>query len=202
MTFRRNIKIRHVRQRILILCEGMKTEPNYFNSIKSDKSKSNRLSGLKIVIHRTKKNTAKELVDEAIKLLHEAKKEKNPYNEIWVVFDKDGYTKHPESFDRAKAKSINVAFSSPCFEFWYFLHFKYTTAAIKDGDTMCRQLKAHIADYEKAESYYDNLKSHTQTAISNGGKILKHWEESGDNKIWEHNPYTDVGKLVEKLLSL
>ena len=72
MTSRRYTKIRHIRQRILILCEGMKTEPLYFNSIKADKSRNNRLSGLRIVLHNAAKNTPKELVDIAIKLKKEA----------------------------------------------------------------------------------------------------------------------------------
>lgn len=202
MTFRRYDKTRPIRQRILILCEGMKTEPNYFNSIKADKLKGNRFSALRIEVHHTKKNTAKELIDEAIKLSQEANRDKNPYNQVWVVFDKDGYTKHPESFDRAKAKKINIAFSSPCFEFWYFLHFEYSTGGVKDGDNMCRRLKQHITDYEKAENYYKQLNPLTKTALINEQKIIKHWKETGNGNIWEFNPYTDVGILVEKLLSL
>src|ERR1700676_3216244 len=97
-----------VRKRILILCEGGKTEPGYFKAIRNDKLFANQLSGLRIIIHDTKKNTAKELVAEAISLAKEAKRERNPYDEIWIVVDRDGYSKHPESFDRARATGIKI----------------------------------------------------------------------------------------------
>src|SRR5580698_4592251 len=100
---RREDKNRSVNERILILCEGGKTEPNYFNGIKRDKAISNRLAALRIHVHHTKKNTAKELIAEAVELIKEAKEEKNPYNSSWIIVDRDGYTKHPEAFDRARA---------------------------------------------------------------------------------------------------
>jgi hypothetical protein len=195
MTYRPNRNIIKLPDRILIICEGEKTEPNYFNSIKKD----TRNSALEIL--NPNKNTPKELVDEAIKLKQKAKRERNEYKEVWVVFDKDGYTKHPEVFDRAKATGILIAFSSPCFEFWYFLHFKHSTAAISNADEMCRKLKEHIPDYDKAENYYEELKPLTDSAIYHGEKVIKYWKETANVPIWEFNPYTDVGKLVEKLLS-
>jgi hypothetical protein len=202
MTFRRYDKIRQIRQRILILCEGTETEPNYFNSLRADKLRNKHSSGLRIIVHETKINTAKELIDEAIRLMKIARREDNEYDEVWVVFDKDGYTKHPESFDRAKAKKISVAFSSPCFELWYYLHFKYSAAPVKDGDAMCKRLKEHINGYQKSEDYYNTLSPLTEKAIVHGNQIIKHWKETGDTRLWEHNPYTNVGILVEKLLNL
>jgi hypothetical protein len=202
MKFRHRANPVKLSDRILILCEGEKTEPTYFKAIKADKMKVNKLSGLRIELRKTKKNTAKELVDEAISLKREAARDRNPYKEVWVVFDKDSYSRHPEVFDRAKATGIFIAFSSPCFEFWYFLHFKHSTAAISNAAEMTRKLKEHIPDYDKAENYYEKLKPLTDTAIYHGNKVVHYWNDVGDGKIWEYNPYTDVSELVEKLLSL
>jgi len=201
MTLRRKEKIRHIRKRVLILCEGSKTEPNYFTGLKNDKSLQN-LSGVEIIVAKTKKTTAWELLEEARKLRDEAKKERIQFDDVWVVFDKDNYPKHSETFSRAEAIKINIAFSSPCFEFWYFLHFKHSDSPVANADDMLRKLKEFIPDYEKGGTHYEKLKPHTNIAISNSKKVITNWKKSGTGKIWESNAYTDVGILVEKLLNL
>ena len=134
MPKKRQTNKRKIKDRILILCEGEKTEPNYFNGLKRDKFRSNRLSALRIEIYDYGSNTAKELVKQAKSLKDDAKREKNPYDKIWVVFDRDGYTKHPQALDQASANGIRVAFSSISFEFWFLLHFTYTTRQFEKAD--------------------------------------------------------------------
>ena len=108
----RKVSLRKIRERILILCEGAKTEPNYFAGIKSDKSLDNQLTGLRIEIYDTKYNTALELVREAVDLKKEATKESNSYDSVWVVVDLDGYAKHPDAFHLAKKNKVKIAFFS------------------------------------------------------------------------------------------
>ncbi len=62
MPKKREKKKRQPNKRILILCEGEKTEPYYFQGLKNDKYTRNKLSALRIEISDTKKNTAKELI--------------------------------------------------------------------------------------------------------------------------------------------
>lgn len=56
------------------------------------------------------------------------------FNQVWVVFDLDGFPEH--KFDNAifSAKSVNngfrVAWSNECFELWYLLHFKNQVTGI------------------------------------------------------------------------
>jgi hypothetical protein len=198
-------------KRILILCEGGKTEPNYFNGLKRDKSRSNRLSALRIEVYDSKKNTGKELVAEAKYLKKDAIREKNPYDDIWVVIDKDGYTKHPQAFDQARANAINISFSSISFEFWFLLHHTYTTKSFEKADELIKFLKKkqYMENYEKNDDNYSKLKDKIEKAIINAKKIRKFWKIDGDHieniqrqKIYELNPYTDVDILVAKLLDL
>ena len=191
------------RKRVLILCEGGKTEPNYFKGLRVDPSHAKSLSGVQVVVHPTKKNSAKELVAEAISLMKEAKQERNAYDEVWVVVDRDGYTKHPESFDRAIANKIRIGFSSTCFEYWILLHFEYTTRQFANCDEVIEVLNRHIPEYDKADNIYDKIKDRTQTAIANGERVIRYWaQEAGDGRpIWNFLPYTDVGKLVDSLIN-
>lgn len=152
--------------RILILCEGKKTEPFYFREMKADRSLG--LVSVDIDVPDVPKNTAKELVDEAVERKRKAKKERNPYLEIWTVFDKDGYTQHAQAFDRAAAHNICIAFSSIAFEYWILLHFEQTTKLFERCDAVISHIKkqGYITDYEKgSRSIYDLLRASTATAL-------------------------------------
>jgi hypothetical protein len=73
-------------RRILIVCEGEKTEPNYFRKFPENPEVYDRID-----IHGTGYNTVS-LVNEAIRLKNEALKKREPYIEVWCVFDKDDFS--------------------------------------------------------------------------------------------------------------
>lgn len=86
--------------RYLIVCEGKKTEPNYFQGIKRKievkyKDKVDVKNKVELDIEGTGRNT-KDLVEYAIRLrsLSEI-----PYGHTWVVFDKDSFS--DEQFNNA-----------------------------------------------------------------------------------------------------
>ena len=70
---------------------------------------------------------------------------------------------------------INV----PCLEFWFLLHYKYTSRFYKDFDELKSDLKKHLRDYEKNKDYfvkgpkdiYVRLKGMLKTAIDNSQKL-------------------------------
>jgi RloB-like protein len=182
------------------LCEGAKTEPNYFNSIKYDRDLSRKLLATQIEVYDCKFNTSFELVKKAKELMDTGKKQKNPYEEVWVVVDRDGYTKHPASSKMANDLGIKIAFSSPCFEFWILLHYEYSTAAHDNCDAVISKLKQHIPSYEKAKGVYAHLKDKTEIAIRNETKMLAHYKQIDDDRLWNRNPYSDTGELVARLV--
>ncbi|WP_433431968.1 RloB family protein [Nonomuraea sp. CA-141351] len=48
----------------------------------------------------------------------------NPDREqVWAFFDRDTHEQVAESYARAEAAGVHVAFSNPCFELWLLLHF-------------------------------------------------------------------------------
>lgn len=206
MPKKRKNNFRKVNKRILILCEGAETEPNYFKAIKHDLHLKNKLKALRIEISDTRKTSPKQLVEEAKNYKETANSERNPYEEIWIVFDKDGYTKHPETFDQAQTNEFNVAFSSPSFELWYLLHFEFTGRPFENDKKVISYLnnKNYLPDYEKSDNVYLQICDKTQDAISNAQKIRKSCENDlmRGKKIYKLNPYTDVDVLVEKLINL
>ncbi len=117
---------RKLKKRFLIVCEGTKTEPNYFEAIgKQIKQKVN------LVIKREGKVTLS-LVKEAKRLKDEDGGYKQDSNdEVWCVFDRDAKTENNnqqnfnEAIRLAYSNNINLAISNDAFELWFLLHYSY-----------------------------------------------------------------------------
>lgn len=197
---------RNVRERILLLCEGRETEPRYFTGLKLKKGKENHLTALRIEIYDTYINTGKELVQLAKELKETAIAESNPYDSIWIVIDRDGYTKHPHAFNQAQANEIKIAFSSISFEYWFLLHFTKTSKPFSKADDLIKYLRneGHYPDYEKNKDHYTRLSDLTGNAIKNAVWLRKQvcYDIHKGDKCYDFNPYTDVDSLVSYLLKL
>ena len=195
---------RSVRKRILILAEGS-TEIIYFRAIKKNFQLRNKLSAARIAPFDSEKNTGKELVDVAKDLKKEGLSEKNPYEHIWIVIDKDGYTKHPETFNKANDNNIRIAFTAISFEYWFLLHFEYTTKAFNNCDQLCKYLKNHIPNYDKVIDYYEaHLNDKTNLASERAKNVREYFRNDIERgmQVYELDAYTNVDELVDLLLNL
>ncbi len=143
------------------------------------------------------------LVKEAkIKKL-KARRERNPYNEIWVVLDKDYHANIDRAFIMAKDNKINMALSSICFEYWVLLHFERTSKSFRKCDDVINYIrKNHFSDYLKSDNAYTDLKDKVEVAIKKGEWIVKQTENDiyRGTKLYELTAYTDVHLLVQKLI--
>jgi len=191
---------RDVRKRILIICEGKRTEPLYFKGIKSD----TRSAGLNIKVMDRPKNSGLELVEYAIELKDAAVKDNNEYDSVWVVLDKDSYTQFEETFSIAGKNNIKIAFSSVSFELWYLLHYKYTTRPWRNSSEVEKELRKEYPEYDKTKSdTYSELKDKTPEAIERAESLRKHNQNDIDNgtPVYDLYCYTDVDVLVKELIS-
>lgn len=189
---------------VLIVCEGEKTEPNYFRALIDDLQLNT--ANIKIAKNRAG-SSPRNVVDVA---RQKYKKEKD-YDAVYCVFDKDKHPSYAEALDiirREKSRGkrgcpMYATTSIPCFEFWILLHFVYTTKGFDTGHgSICANvisdLKAHIPDYEKGEaSTYQLVKARLPTAISNAKKIEHYCKTSGTD-----TPSTNLYILVEHLQQL
>lgn len=111
-----------IRCKVLIVCEGEKTEPNYFKSFSMMKNSSGMV--YEVSTGGGGINTT-QVVDKAIELRDKAIKAGDPYDSVWAVFDKDDF--NPSMFDnainKADAQGISCAWSNEAFELWYVYHF-------------------------------------------------------------------------------
>ena len=115
-TLRRISFVREVKQSFLIICEGVNTEPDYFNAF--------RLTSANIKAVGQGLNTVG-LVQKALRMKEEERKKGREYDQCWVVFDKDDFP--DRDFNRAigmaEAGGMRVAYSNQAFEYWFLLHY-------------------------------------------------------------------------------
>jgi len=206
---------RDVKPVLHIYCEGEKTEPNYLNDYIAKYFPTNRL--LKVVkIETTKKNTPKQLVDEAVAAKAAAKKNSLDDDIFWVVYDRESEQKysdklHASAYEKAIKHDINLAISNVCFEAWLLLHFKDTNAQYTCYDdlrnksvlrTECQ--KRGISDYDKGnKAIFTKLKKNEiEIARERAIRINEQTKISADpsrTKPYQWNPYTDVYKLLDAI---
>jgi hypothetical protein len=196
---------RKPKTRILILCEGDQSEPNYFKGIKQFEREGLRNIALEVEIGKTEKNTPFELVQEIVKKQKDEKKKRNAYDELWVVFDKDGHPKMNETFQAAKKEGVKIAFSSISFEFWILLHFEKTTKAFSKCDQLITYIESqnHMKEYEKnLTDVYNKTKDKLEIAFHNAEFVRNQMKtaNSGAN-VFTLNTYTNVDDLVKRLLN-
>ena len=183
---------------IYIVCEGSETEPKYFAKF--------RTRNCNIIIHPiiSTDKSASGLVQKAEKMLGN-----NPYypedgDVIWCVFDCDENTdsmlKSAQEF--AKAHGYRIAFSNPCIEYWYLLHYTLYNGYLANCDAVLTQLrkKNRIPDYTKTADVYGLLLPLQGKAIENANKRRK---QLGGEQVHllsrKSNPYTNMDMLVEFL---
>lgn len=192
----RKVGSRVERDKILIVCEGEKTEPKYFNSL---------ILGLpkgvaSITVLGTGYNTVS-LVKYAIGEIEKAKAIKGNYDEVWVVFDKDDFKNAAfnAAIKLAAKHSIKCAYSNEAFELWYILHFEYLNTALKRNQYFSKLSKKLGKTYEKNNEdiiKLINSKGSLETAIKRANKLLTIHANANHAK---ECPKTRVHELVQKL---
>lgn len=195
----RKVDVRPERERILIVCEGAKTEPNYFKSIKNLLPK--QVASV-IDVEGEGFNT-QSLVDYA-KQKRDAKKDSDyPYDEIWVVFDRDNFK--PDAFDNAihsaEAMEMKVAWSNEAFELWYILPFEARQTGMSRTEYKDCLTKHLGTPYLKNDS---DIHSKLQTRGNESEAIQRAKSLQTLHPGTPHNganPCTTVNDLVEKLNS-
>lgn len=208
---RRKIEFRPKRQYFLIVCEGAKTEPLYFEAFKADLPKG-VLQNVLLEIEGEGKNTLS-LIREVQRIRREREKTLGRiYDQAWAVFDRDSFKS--QDFNNAIFKArdaepeIYCAWSNEAFELWYLLHFEFYQDAASRHDYQSRleqviaQRTGKVFQYQKNDpDMYAILKAHGN--VEQAIRWAKALENGHDGENFaDHNPCTRVYKLVEELIDL
>lgn len=187
--------------KVLIVCEGEKTEPQYFNGLKDHYG----LNSANVEICGECGSDPLSIYRHARQRFREEKDAGDPFDRVFCVFDKDTHGSYQPALDqiaRATPRDTFVATHSvPCFEYWLLLHFSYTTRAFEalPGNSACNQvltaLKAYMPHYAKGmKDIFPELIGQLDFAKSNAIRALQAAEANHTD-----NPSTRVHELVSFL---
>ena len=195
--------------RILIVSEGSKTEPNYFEEIR----KEYRLRTANVQVRPGELGTDPiQVVQYAHDLFINGDPDKHipkrGFEQIYAVFDRDqhrGYfnaLKKAESYDGKLRNDFKQAVkfkaipSVPSFELWLLLHYEDIQAPLHRDEVMQR-LKRYIQGYEKgAGNAFSLTREHLNIALQRAERLAERF-----NAYDGEESYTAIFELV-KLLSM
>ncbi len=190
------------KQRILIVCEGVNTEPSYFRQF--------RLTSADILSLGAGCDT--------LRIVERAREEqqKSKYDQVWVVFDKDDFPAN--NFNNAISMAENfgfgVAYSNQAFEYWLILHFEDHQGGGMHRDDYCKTLNKYLKEFgtfyecEKkvvTNSVFDLLQAidrktnntRIQLALRRAKRI---YDQYSHHSPAEEESSTTVFRLVEEIL--
>lgn len=196
----------------LIVCEGTKTEPNYFEALRKKLSGG---EGDKIVVVGAQDNTLG-IVDRAREeIVLRNRSDNPPYYHVWLVFDRDSFP--ADDFDNAIAIAADeelkfkadgelisphwhAAWSNEAFELWYLFHFQENTGGAISRDRYKEMLSEHLGfTYAKNDpDMFERLLPYVEDAIGRAERACRKWPASVP--CHDRNPATEVYRLVSDLL--
>lgn len=189
-------------RKIVILCEG-DTEVYYFRELITELH-----AGVRVRIKKGTHTDPWQLVREAEEIIFFDLSHENELLEVWVVFDRDSHLTYSAAFEEArKYPQIKLAWSNPCFEFWFLLHYRksfkdfFRSLKIQNPLTsqeevlydqrLCfNKLKSLLPTYSKADRFiFHTLRARTPRAIE-----LSRMNQTNPNELG-----SAVGLLIERL---
>jgi hypothetical protein len=196
--------------RILIVSEGSKTEPNYFSEIRA----FFRLHTANVQVHPCDFGTAPlQVVKYAKELFEKGNRQKNvqprAFEKVFAVFDRDEHRTYFDALTLAKSLNGNLRnderkpaefhaiASVPSFELWLLLHYEDILAPIHRDEVICR-LKGHIPNYEKgAKGAFETTRQLLDIATQRAEALKQRF-----NAFNAPEPFTAVADLVSLLVAL
>jgi len=190
--------------RTLIVCEGEKTEVNYFEAIRREK----RLPNTDVRIVPSDYGTSPlNIVEYAIDLFNKTK----AFDRIYVVFDRDDHLSYHNALakaeatdkklknDEGKAIPFTAIPSVPNFELWLLLHFRDVLSPIHRTEVYASlRLPAHYPAYAKnSMTVYADTKDRIPAATTRAEHLRDQFNAHSGIA-----PYTDIDVLTGELMKI
>lgn len=195
----RDLKRRQARrnpyEKVLIVCEGIKTEVNYFDGLKNEY----HLNTVKV---QGKGINPTGIIQLAKQEFEKARKLGDPFDKVFCVFDKDAHNDYEQAISKLRSrryrKNFKAIYSVPAFEYWLLLHFECRAKPYRRANEIVRDLKKHLPRYTKGQQdIFDTLQEKLETAKKNARHSLKQAKQDKTD-----NPSTRVHELVEYLQNI
>lgn len=206
---RRRKSSRESYDKVLIVCEGQKTEPYYFSELIDHyeiHSANVRISG-------ECGSDPVSVVEHSFQLYQDERTSgSGPFDRVYCVFDRDTHSNYQQALDKLTKRTPKNTFraipSVPCFEYWLLLNFDYSTAPYRPvgglsvGEAVLKQLRIYWPSYDKANTGTFTHTLHIRNdelayALANSKRALAEAKNHATD-----NPSTYVHELVEYLQNI
>ena len=190
--------------KVLIVCEGEKTEPFYFEGLISHY----QLNSANIEVTGECGSVPINIVEHANQRYQQEDRAGDAFDKVYCVFDKDRHETYDaalENIARCSPPDTFVAINSvPCFEYWLILHFHYTTRPYENlpensgANQLLGELLEVMPEYKKGhKDVFFQLFDSLEYAKANAKRALIE-----AHKCHTDNPSTCVQDLVEYLQTI
>ena len=199
---KRKENVREKLVRFLIVCEGTKTEPHYFEALIK-----NYISTVREVTIEGEGRATVALVDRTLEIKQELeRKNAMSFDRVWVVFDKDDFDDFNDAIKKANKLGFHSAWTNEAFELWYYLHFEYLDTGIGRADYIKKleeAFKEKLGDshfeYKKGNpDIYSLLQQYGREDLAKRFAQQLRGLYTGTDYA-AHKPCTMVAKMVEEL---
>lgn len=188
-------------ERILIVCEGEKTEPRYLRDLLADL----KLTNADVIVSGGECGSDPGSIAE---YAVERASVDQGLDRVYCVVDRDEHKTRPQAIttiskaNKSKPPEYEIVESVPCFEYWVLLHFEesakpYARTGNKSICDCCvEDVRRHIVDYAKgSKGIYSQIRANQLTALRRAiRRKAALVNEGGDN------PSTDLPTLIAKLI--
>jgi hypothetical protein len=200
MRYRRESKKRKVsKQRILVLCEG-KTEKIYLEGMRRSLPKQLQRD-IDLSISTAKESEPIKSIIELSRKVTQAKREKQAYNEFWLVFDDDNRNLNLV-FQKLNKMDARYVYNSISIEFWFLLHHGNTIRQFGSANEVIIEIEKIKGNYSKT----DNQRWNKLTEYYNIAKaraIAIRAKHKNDNIVLPNcKPYSNMDELIERIKEL
>lgn len=199
---RRKAPTRPPYPRVLVVCEGSKTEVSYFEEIRQE----SRLPTVHVrVIHSPNGQEPQQIVEGAVEVFSKTRS----FERVYAVFDRDEHLTYANAIAMAEARDgqltndeksavrFEAVVSVPCFELWLLLHFASIQAWLHRNEALAR-VRQHLPGYQKgSKGTYAATAEHLPTAMQRAMALKAQFA-----RLPGEDAYTDVHELVAILRAL
>ena len=199
---KRQENVRERRVRFLIVCEGTRTEPHYFEALIE-----NHTSTVREVTIEGEGRATVTLVDRTAEIKQDLERRNSmKFDRVWVVFDKDDFEDFNEAIAKARRLGFQTAWTNEAFELWYYLHFEFLDTGIgrvayihkleefiraRTGDSKFVYKKGYAGNYRLLHQYG------REELAKRFARQLRKMHNGTDYA--SHKPCTKIDLLVDEL---
>jgi hypothetical protein len=189
-------KTRELHKTFRIFC-GWKTEKIYFDALQKDYPNIR----IETKLHWKAWINLIEFTKKEVKKI-----KRDKLDLIFIIFDRDEWNNTREQLEHVISEAIDnniePIISNKSFEVWLLMHFEKFLKLVSSVEEYEKILTKHFwKEYNKTDiEIYSKTKANLNWAIKNSKKVEEYHQESSVDNVRFCEPYTEVYKLLEKII--